>query len=115
MFSQETLNNNYQKVFKKSNHDKLNSFLIEKNFVCFDSIETTIEDINVKIYTYSNKNEVLKLFYCTGFKNTYEIASGLFNDTSKLTKTIIYSINHEYTNYKINNKYYSFLFKDNIN
>lgn len=114
--SQETLNKAYQRNFEKLNKTKLNEYLIEKGFLFFDSFDDSIKDIDLNVYIYYNSNtkETLKLFYCTSFKNCYNFASGLFNDTSYLDKQVVYSVEHEYTSYKENNKYYSFLFKDDI-
>jgi len=114
--SQETLNKAYQRNFEKLNKTKLNEYLIEKGFLFFDSFDDSIKDIDLNVYIYYNSStkETLKLFYCTSFKNCYDFASGLFNDTSYLDKQVVYSVEHEYTSYKENNKYYSFLFKDDI-
>lgn len=114
--SQETLNKAYQRNFEKLNKTKLNQYLIEKGFLFFDSFDDSIKDIDLNVYIYYNNStkETLKLFYCTSFRNCYEFASGLFNDTSYLDKQVVYSVEHEYTSYKEDDKYYSFLFKDDI-
>jgi len=112
--SQETLNKAYQRNFEKLNKTKLNEYLIEKGFLFFDSFDDSIKDIDLNVYIYYNSStkETLKVFYCTSFRNCYEFASGLFNDTSYLDKQVVYSVEHEYTSYKEDDKYYSFLFKE---
>ena len=120
MFGQQTSSKKFQRKFKKLKTEKIDKFLISNNFEKTKDIPvSTIWGFEVEVTRYhkENLNETFTLVICKEFPESYEFVGIYLTDSlesltgfDKNNLILISStFNYEYTSYKDNEEYNSFL------